>query len=112
MFVILAAYGLRRDQQAERGRLRAAGARAGALVMFALTEAAWLAAVAVLAGAALGLAAAALLADEAGLPTGAVLSHSLLTAPALATLAGGWAAWRGPRWRRHWRSHSSPSARV
>jgi len=112
MFVILAAYGLRRDQQTERGRLRAAGARAGALVVFALTEAAWLAAVAVLAGAALGLAAAALLADEAGLPTGAVLSHSLLTAPALATLAGGRAAWRGPRWRRHWRSRSSPSARV
>jgi hypothetical protein len=91
MFVILAAYGLRRDQQAERGRLRAAGARAGALVVFALTEAAWLAAVAVLAGAALGLAVAALLAREAGLPAGAVLSHSLLTVSALATLAGGWA---------------------
>jgi hypothetical protein len=92
MFVILAAYGLRRDQQAERGRLRAAGARAGALLVFALTEAAWLAAVAVLAGAAVGLAVAALLAREAGLPAGAVLSHSLLTLPALAALAGGWAA--------------------
>ncbi len=92
MFVILAAYGLRRDQQAERGRLRTAGARTGALVGFALIETAWLAAVAVLTGAALGLGAAALLAREAGLPVGAVLSHSLLTVQALATLAGGWAA--------------------
>ncbi len=55
MFLILAAYGLRRDQQAERDRLRAAGARTGQLVVFSLAEAAWLAAVAVVAGAALGV---------------------------------------------------------
>ena len=54
MFLILAAYGLRRDQQAERDRLRAAGARTGQLVVFSLAEAAWLAGVAVVAGAAVG----------------------------------------------------------
>jgi hypothetical protein len=90
MFLILAAYGLRRDQQAERGRLRAAGARAGQLVVFSLAEAAWVAAVAMAAGAALGIGVAALLAAHAGLPAGAVLSHSLLTASGAAALAGGW----------------------
>jgi hypothetical protein len=90
MFLILAAYGLRRDQQAERDRLRAAGARTRQLVAFSLAEAAWLAGVAMLAGAAVGVAVAALLAAQAGLPAGAVLSHSLLTAPGAAALAGGW----------------------
>ena len=90
MFVILAGYGLRRDQAAERDRLRMAGARTGQLVVFSLAEAAWLAAVALLAGAALGVGAVALLAAKAGLPAGAVLSHSLLTAPGAAALGGGW----------------------
>ena len=90
MFLILAAYGLRRDQQAERDRLRAAGARTGQLVVFSLAEAAWLAAVAVVAGAALGAGAIALLASRAALPAGAVLSHSLLTASGAAALGGGW----------------------
>ena len=90
MFLILAAYGLRRDQQAERDRLRAAGARTGQLVVFSLAEAAWLAGVAVVAGAAVGAGAAALLAAGAGLPAGAVLAHSLLSAPGAAALAGGW----------------------
>jgi hypothetical protein len=90
MFLILAAYGLRRDQQAERDRLRAAGARTGQLVAFSLAEAAWLAGAAAMAGAGVGAGAAALLAAQAGLPAGAVLSHSLLTAPGAAALAGGW----------------------
>jgi hypothetical protein len=90
MFLILAAYGLRRDQQVERERLRAAGARAGQLVAFSLAEAAWVAAVAVAAGAALGIGVAALLAAQADLPAAAVLSHSLLTASGAAALAGGW----------------------
>jgi hypothetical protein len=90
MFLILAAYGLRRDQQAERRRLRAAGARAGQLVAFSLAEAAWVAAVAMATGAAAGIGVAALLAAQAGLPAGAVLSHSLLTASGAAALAGGW----------------------
>jgi hypothetical protein len=90
MFLTLAAYGLRRDQQAERDRLRAAGARTGQLAAFSLAEAAWLAGVAVVAGAAVGAGAAAILAAQAGLPAGAVLSHSLLTAPGAAALGGGW----------------------
>jgi hypothetical protein len=90
MFLILAAYGLRRDQQPERDRLRAAGARTGQLIAFSVAEAAWLAAVAVVAGTALGAGAIALLASRAALPAGAVLSHSLLTAPGAAALTGGW----------------------
>lgn len=91
MFVILAAYGLRRDQQAERERLRCGGARTAQLAIFSLLEATWLAAVSVLAGAALGIGVSALLAEQAGLPAGAVLSHSLLSGAGAGALAGGWA---------------------
>src|SRR5581483_7904740 len=48
MFVVLAAYGLRRDQDAELDRLDQAGARTGQRVVFSLGEAAALAAVAVI----------------------------------------------------------------
>lgn len=92
MFVILAAYGLRRDQQAERDRLRAAGAVTGQLAAFSLAEAVWLAAVSVMGGAALGIGVSSLLADQAGLPVSTVLSHSLLSAAGAAALIGGWAA--------------------
>jgi hypothetical protein len=91
MFVVLAAYGLRRDEEGERDRLRSAGARPGQLLLFSVAEAGWLAAVSMAAGGALGVGAGAVLAAHAGLPVGAVLSHSLLTPVAAAGLAGGWA---------------------
>ena len=84
MFLILAAYGLRRDQQAERDRLRAAGARTGQLVAFSLAEAAWLAGVAVVAGAALGAGARA-----GGLPGGAARRRGAVAQPADGARGGG-----------------------
>ena len=92
MFVVLAAYGLRCEQRGDRERLRAAGARGGQLAAFSLIEAAALSAIALIAGAAAGVIASALLAGGAGLPVGAVLSHSLLTGTGIAVLAGGWIA--------------------
>ncbi len=90
VFLILAAYGLRHQRDADVGRLLAAGAWISQCVVFAVTEAAALAAVALAAGAALGTAATALLAQHAGLPVGGVLVHSLLTPTGAAILVGGW----------------------
>jgi hypothetical protein len=92
VFVILAAYGLRRDQRAELRRLSAAGGRASQRLVFVLAEAGCLSALGLLAGAALGLAVAAVLATAAGLPAGAVLAHGPLTGTGLAALLGGWIA--------------------
>jgi hypothetical protein len=90
MFVVLAAYGLRREQAPELGRLRRAGARSSQRLVFVLGEAAGLSAIAVAAGAVLGAVAAGVLAHRAALPAGAVLDHSLLSARGLALLAIGW----------------------
>ncbi|MBV9819203.1 MAG: hypothetical protein JOZ07_12780 [Solirubrobacterales bacterium] len=90
VFVVLAAYGLRRSQRPERDRLRAAGARTWQLATFSLAEAACLSAFALLAGAAVGMVATAVLADRAGLPAGAVLAHSLLRPLGVVALVGGW----------------------
>ena len=90
MFVVLAAGALRRDREAELTRLRNAGARRGQLVVFVTFEAALLSAVAVLVGAAGGIAAGAVLAHVAGTPSGAVLTHSLITPGWIAVLAGSW----------------------
>ncbi len=89
LFLVLAAGGLRRDQGADVARLRAAGARSGQCLMFVVGECGWLCAIALLAGAVLAVAVAALLATAAGLSAGAVLAHSLLTPVALLALAGG-----------------------
>ncbi|HEY8763347.1 MAG TPA: FtsX-like permease family protein [Solirubrobacteraceae bacterium] len=90
LFLALAAGVLRQDQQAELERLRAAGAVSTTLLSFVVSEAALACAVGVLTGGALALGIAALLAAGAGLPTGAVLAHSLITFTGLAALALGW----------------------
>jgi hypothetical protein len=90
MFVVLAAYGLRRDQAPELERLNLAGARISQRLVFSLGEAAALAAPAVIVGAMLGIAAASTLADQAGLPRSAILDHSLLSSTGVAALLGGW----------------------
>ncbi len=90
VFVILAAYGLRRDQAAELERLRIAGARAGQRLTFALGEAAILSATGLVGGAAVGIGAGALLAHAAGLPAAGVLGHSLVMWRGAAALGGGW----------------------
>ncbi len=92
VFIVLAAYGLRRDQRDELARLRAAGARSGQLIVFALAEAGWLTALGLAAGAVIGMTVAALLAGGAGLPVGKVLAHSLLTPAGALALLGGWVA--------------------
>ena len=90
VFIVLAAGGLRQDHRADLERLRAAGARSAQVVVFVLGEAAWLSAVAMLAGAAIAVAVAAPLAGAAGIPAGGVLTHSLITPAGAAALAGGW----------------------
>jgi len=92
VFVVLAAYGLRRDQFDELARLRAAGATGGQLTVFAIAEAAWLSAAGLVVGAVIGVGVAALLAGGAGLPVAGVLAHSLLRPAGALGLAGGWVA--------------------
>jgi len=95
LFILLAGGALRRDQLEELERLRGAGARAIQLVLFIAAESAWLAAVALLGGAALGLIAAAVLANADGEPVAGVLVHSLITPAGAAALLGGWLAAAG-----------------
>ncbi|MGN6868658.1 MAG: hypothetical protein ACTHMY_09670 [Solirubrobacteraceae bacterium] len=90
LFVLLAAVGLRQEQQAEIDRLRVGGARLVHTVAFVALEAAWICAVALVAGFAIALAAAAILANGGGEPVGAVLSHSLLSPDALLVAISGW----------------------
>lgn len=90
LFVLLATVGLRKEQQAEIDRLRVSGARVIHTVTFVVLEAAWICALALVAGFAIALAMAAILASDAGAPIGAVLSHSLLSADALLVAMSGW----------------------
>jgi hypothetical protein len=90
MFLVLAAYALRHERESDVRRLLTAGARLSQRITFALGEAAALSLVALLGGLGLGLAAVAVLADQAGLPLGGVLSHSLFSFTGIAALAGGW----------------------
>lgn len=92
VFIVLAAFALRHEREADVRRLATAGARTGQRAVFALGEAAALSALGLLLGAAVGLAATAVLAAGAHLPVGAVLTRSLLTLTGLAILAGGWVA--------------------
>jgi hypothetical protein len=90
LFVLLAAVGLRQEQQAEIDRLRVSGARLVHTVTFLALEAAWICALALVAGFAIAVAAAVILASGGGEPIGAVLSHSLLSADALLVAMSGW----------------------
>jgi hypothetical protein len=92
LFILLAGGGLRRDQLAEMQRLENAGARRDQGVLFVAAESGWLSAAALGAGAALAIAAAAVLSRASGEPVGGVLSHSLLTPTAAVVLAAGWLA--------------------
>jgi hypothetical protein len=90
LFVVLAVGGLRLDVDGELRRLRAAGARTGQCLTFVVQEAALLCSVALLLGAVIAVAAAAVLADAAGLPAGDVLKHSLISPTGAAALLAGW----------------------
>lgn len=90
VFVVLAAYGLRRDQHAELQRLSIAGARVSQRVVFSLGEAMALSASALVLGFALGVGVVALLAHNSGLPVAGLLSHTLLSTGGLAGLGVGW----------------------
>lgn len=92
LFVLLAAGALRRDQAAEVGRLRNAGARSGHVAAFLAAEAAWLSAVAVAVGVGLAVLFTVILAQGSGEPPGGVLAHGVLSWSAAAALAGAWVA--------------------
>jgi hypothetical protein len=88
LFVVLAAGGLRRDQQAEVERLLRAGARTRHWMLFVFGECAWIAAGGLGLGAGLAVAAGAVLASSAGVPAGGALLHSLITPAGALALAG------------------------
>ncbi len=90
LFVVLAAGGLRRDLDAELGRLAAAGARTRQCFALALTESALLCGVALLVGTGIALVAAVVLSSAGGVPAGGVLAHSLITPTAALALVAGW----------------------
>jgi hypothetical protein len=90
LFVVLAAGALRRDLDAELGRLAVAGARTRQSIAFVVIESATLCGVAVVLGGGLAVVLAAVLAHAAGVPAGGVLSHSLVTGTGAAALVGGW----------------------
>jgi hypothetical protein len=90
LFVLLSAVGVRQEQQAEVERLRVAGGRPVHTVVFVAGEAAWTCALAIVIGYGVALVLAAVLADHAGEPVGALLSHSLLTAEALLAAIAAW----------------------
>jgi hypothetical protein len=92
MFIVLAGGGLRRDQRAEIDRLRNAGARTRHCAAFVAAECGWLSAVALSAGAGAGVGAAVLLASAQGEPTGAILTHSVITPAGFIALGTGWLA--------------------
>ncbi|MBV8987224.1 MAG: hypothetical protein JO372_01560, partial [Solirubrobacterales bacterium] len=92
LFIVLAGAGLRRDQLGELRRLHYAGARTSQGVLLVAAESGWLCAVALCAGAGLGIAAAAVLAGASAEPVGAVLAHSVITPTAALALAAGWVA--------------------
>src|SRR3954464_8994262 len=87
-FVVLAANALRGDAVAERRRLERRGARRGQVWLFALAEGGWIALLGVLAGALAGIVIGAAVCNSAGLPAGAVMSHSLPTGQALLLAPG------------------------
>jgi hypothetical protein len=92
LFIVLAGGGLRDDQRRELERLRVAGAKTSHIVVFALGESALLGGLALVAGAALAILAATVLAGVSGVPAGALLTHSLITPAGTISLIGAWLA--------------------
>ena len=82
--------GMRHEAQEELERLRTVGARSHQLAAFVIADCALTCGAALIAGAVVAVAAAALLAGAAHEPVGGILAHSLLTWRGLAALAGGW----------------------
>jgi FtsX-like permease family protein len=87
-FTILAAAALRRDVTDARRRLTWFGARRWQVELFTLAESVALATVGTVAGWVLGGAVAAVVADRAGSPAGAVVHRALLSQGGLLTAAG------------------------
>ena len=88
LFLMLVVGGMRHETREELERLRVAGARSHQLAAFVVADCAMTCGAALLVGAAAAVAAAAILSGGAHEPIEGVLSHSLLTWPGLAALAG------------------------
>ena len=86
-FLVLAAGVLRPDLQAEKTRLRRAGATRSQRLLLGLVECALPVTAGILAGAVLGTLVVAVLAPHAGLPGADVLVHGVLTPAGLGALA-------------------------
>ena len=87
-FAVLAAVGMRRDVEAAAQRLTWFGGRRWQVHLVTVAETSAVAFLGAVVGWALGSAATALLADEAGSPPGAVLGHSALAGSGLAAAVG------------------------
>ena len=87
-FAVLAAVGMRRDVEAAAQRLTWFGGRRWQVHLVTVAETTAVAFLGAVVGWALGSAATALLADEAGSPPGAVLGHSALAGSGLAAAVG------------------------
>jgi hypothetical protein len=90
-FALVAAIGLRRGVWNESRRLAQRGARRSQVWLAVATEVGSMALVGALAGLAAGIVAVVVIADAAGLPSGAVLGHSIVSLLGLAIVAGAWA---------------------
>ena len=90
LFLVLSVGAVRRDVEAELGRLDIAGARTVDRLLFVVLEGGMVCATALALGAVLGVGVAALEAAGSGEPIGAILTHSLLTGSAALALAGAW----------------------
>ncbi len=90
LFLMLVVGGMRHEAREELERLRTVGARSHQVAAFVLADCAVVCGAALIAGALVAIAAAALLAGVAHEPVGGILTHSLITWHGLAALAGGW----------------------
>src|SRR5579859_7113050 len=91
-FALVVAMGLRRGASNERRRLLQRGARKIQVELVLAAEVAAMTLLGGVLGVAAGLAAVAAISGAAGLPAGGVLTHSILTATAIAAVAGAWLA--------------------
>jgi hypothetical protein len=90
LFLTLVVGGMRHEAREELERLRTVGARSHQLAAFVVADCALTCGAALIAGALVAVAAAALLAAGAHEPVGSILIHSLLTWRGLVALSGGW----------------------
>src|SRR5947208_8543247 len=91
-FALIAAIGLRRGLAAERRRLLTRGARRWQVALAWGAEIGAVTLLGALLGLCVGAAVTAAIADEAGLPAGQILEHTLLAPSTLAALVCGWLA--------------------